>query len=539
MRCRFATSITDTVVEPGSFGSPTCAESSRRRPGSKASPFGFRPTPTLSTRPSSVTEKMPTVSSPRFEVNTSPLASSTSAPATAVNPPIVPMCFRVGMSITSMASFAVCATYTRPVAWETAAWSKPPLPTCGGRSTYPRCSSAMSASRHPGDEPLHLVDDLLPRGVVAIANVRHVPTLDRLAARRGDVAAERHHARRRAQVVQRDRPRTLRRRLEPIGREPLHREGAQFRVGLGAGRRRLDRETPQRRQLAEVRGGHDALRGTVQADEQHPRRRRRGRHLLLAVGVEGVVHRELARHVVEVVPARRLEPGGGGVETGRLGGEAAIVGVGAAHDHRQRAQRGVRELVAIDKRVERAFGTVMTEVDVGDVVRDRAAPLRLRGDLLRRHEDELRPGVDEARDQPRARDAIDTGTFTGDPFHGRCSPRESGQKPMAVTRRRRTMPSTTPPATILSGAIRHSSSAVTAPTKMTAENGSATACGASRTSVTPSTPMMPATIPCNAAFAQPRARTRSNTGSSANINTNDGAKMAIAATTAPVSPSAL
>jgi len=117
MRCRFATSITDTVVEPGSFGSPTCAESSRLRPGSNESPFGFRPTPTLSTRRSSLTEKMPTLSSPRFEVNTSPLASSTSAPATAVNPSIVPTCFRVGMSITSMASFAVCATYTRPVAW--------------------------------------------------------------------------------------------------------------------------------------------------------------------------------------------------------------------------------------------------------------------------------------------------------------------------------------------------------------------------------------------------------------------------------------
>src|SRR5215475_3830619 len=98
-----------------------------------------------------------------------------------------------------------------------------------------------------------------------------------------------------------------------------------------------------------------------------------------------------------------------------------------------------------------------------------------------------------------------------------------GQKPMAVTRRRRTMPSTAPPATILSGARRHSSSAVTAQAKIMPENGSTTACGASRTSVTASTPMMPATIPCSAAFAQPRVRTRSNTGNSANIISNDGA----------------
>ena len=36
----------------------------------------------------------------------------------------------------------------------------------------------------------------------------------------------------------------------------------------------------------------------------------------------------------------------------------------------------------------------------------------------RRNEEKLGRGVDEARDEPGARDAVDTGTFTGDRFHG-------------------------------------------------------------------------------------------------------------------------
>src|ERR1700755_2666253 len=59
----------------------------------------------------------------------------------------------------------------------------------------------------------------------------------------------------------------------------------------------------------------------------------------------------------------------------------------------------------------------MRELDAGDVIRLRAGFLARRQHLVGRHVEELRLLVDETLDQPRAGDAIDLGTFAGDPLH--------------------------------------------------------------------------------------------------------------------------
>jgi hypothetical protein len=53
-----------------------------------------------------------------------------------------------------------------------------------------------------------------------------------------------------------------------------------------------------------------------------------------------------------VVPADCLKARRGGVETGRLGSEGAVVGIGAAHDLRERDQPGIVEVVAVEEGVE-------------------------------------------------------------------------------------------------------------------------------------------------------------------------------------------
>src|SRR5207244_13119306 len=109
--------------------------------------------------------------------------------------------------------------------------------------------------------------------------------------------------------------------------------------------------------------------GAEGAQEGEERRQRHRGRVRASELVEGVVHRELARHVVEVVATDRLKAGGGGVEAGGLRGQAAVVGVGAADDRRQRHQRRLRQLVAIDEGVERALRTAVAQLHVRNVVR--------------------------------------------------------------------------------------------------------------------------------------------------------------------------
>jgi hypothetical protein len=139
--------------------------------------------------------------------------------------------------------------------------------------------------------------------------------------------------------------------------------------------------------------------------------------LRAAVRVERVVHGELARHVVEIVAADGLKARGGGVETGGLRRESPVVGIGAPDHGGERRQRGIGKLIPIDEGVEGAKRTPMPQLDGGHVVRDRVLTLGRGQHLGGGHEQELRLGVDEAGDEPGARDAIDTGPFASDPFH--------------------------------------------------------------------------------------------------------------------------
>jgi hypothetical protein len=61
--------MTDSVKEPGIPGSPTFAATKIPRAASNASPLGRTPTGTLTRPDSSPGVKMPTVFSPRFDVN--------------------------------------------------------------------------------------------------------------------------------------------------------------------------------------------------------------------------------------------------------------------------------------------------------------------------------------------------------------------------------------------------------------------------------------------------------------------------------------
>ena len=79
----------------------------------------------------------------------------------------------------------------------------------------------------------------------------------------------------------------------------------------------------------------------------------------------------------------------------------------------------------------------------------------------------------------------------------------------------------------------------TVTTRAAMASGSGAAWGVMRTSATAITPITPGTMPCMTARAQVRVLMRSNTGSSASIRTNEGRKIAAAATTAPVMPSTL
>src|SRR5262249_2388484 len=106
--------------------------------------------------------------------------------------------------------------------------------------------------------------------------------------------------------------------------------------------------------------------------------------------------RGLLRHVVVVVLRICLEPGGQRVETRRLRRELTGVGIGAAHDQRQRVQRRILELVLLKEGVERAFSATVPELHVRNIVRDRAFALRDGLDLTCGYEQERRVLVDKS-----------------------------------------------------------------------------------------------------------------------------------------------
>ena len=60
----------------------------------------------------------------------------------------------------------------------------------------------------------------------------------------------------------------------------------------------------------------------------------------------------------------------------------------------------------------------MSEFATLDVERRRAEIAGFRGNLIRRHEDELRLRINELSDEPRTRDAVHFHFLAGNPLHG-------------------------------------------------------------------------------------------------------------------------
>src|SRR5215831_16386450 len=122
------------------------------------------------------------------------------------------------------------------------------------------------------------------------------------------------------------------------------------------------------------------------------------------IRIERVVRGELFRNVIVVVVRYRLESRRERVQAGRLRGQLSRVRVGAAHDQRQRAERRIFEIVFPQKRIERALGAVMAELDARNVIWDRGLTRRDLLDLIRRYIQKRRLLVDKPTDQPRTCD---------------------------------------------------------------------------------------------------------------------------------------
>src|SRR2546426_1223131 len=135
------------------------------------------------------------------------------------------------------------------------------------------------------------------------------------------------------------------------------------------------------------------------------------------VRVQGVVRVELPTHVVVVVLGDGLKAGRQRVQSRGLRRQLTRVGVRAAHDQGERAERRIVELVLLQERVEGTMLTDVSELHPRHVVGNGPFTLGNRHDLVRRHEEERRVLVDESRDQPRTGDAVDARLFTSHPFH--------------------------------------------------------------------------------------------------------------------------
>src|SRR6266403_3496084 len=135
------------------------------------------------------------------------------------------------------------------------------------------------------------------------------------------------------------------------------------------------------------------------------------------VRVQSVVCVELPTHVVVVVLGDGLKAGGQRIQARRLRRQLACVGIRAAHDEGERAERRILELVFLQEGIERAMVSVVSELHPRNVVGNGPFTLGNRHDLICRHEQERRVLVDEPRDQPRTGDAVDARLFTSHPFH--------------------------------------------------------------------------------------------------------------------------
>src|SRR5438128_4816440 len=142
--------------------------------------------------------------------------------------------------------------------------------------------------------------------------------------------------------------------------------------------------------------------------------------LVLAPGVERVVDRQRQLELAVVAEVEQVEPFGDREQAARLRGRVAIVGdIGAVHDPRQKLQCRLVERVLLEQYLERAEPVAVRVFGFGGVVGVGTLALGNLEHLLGRHVEELRLGIDEVLDQPRAGDAVGLRSFACDPLHAR------------------------------------------------------------------------------------------------------------------------
>src|SRR5215475_8519891 len=140
-----------------------------------------------------------------------------------------------------------------------------------------------------------------------------------------------------------------------------------------------------------------------------------------AVHVERVIDGKFFLQLLVVTEAHLLEAPRNGIEPAGFGGEILVRCVGAPHDARQALQGrvGPQQSILVHERIEATQRPFMTEFDVRDIIGDRFLSSRFGQDLIGRYIEELRLGIDKTADQPGTGNAIDSGPFTGNPFHRR------------------------------------------------------------------------------------------------------------------------
>jgi len=141
--------------------------------------------------------------------------------------------------------------------------------------------------------------------------------------------------------------------------------------------------------------------------------------------VEGSVQRNVEkRRQLEgfeiVVRHEREAPGDGPEACGLGGGGGFVLEVGAVHDPRELAQRGVIGTVLLRQRFERAAAEVVLVGITGarGIEADGARAALDVGHITRFDDGEGGPWIDEAPDQPRGRRAVHADLPARHPLHG-------------------------------------------------------------------------------------------------------------------------
>src|ERR1700736_4389183 len=186
--------------------------------------------------------------------------------------------------------------------------------------------------------------------------------------------------------------------------------------------------------MAPGRSGRSDLGPQHEPRDRRPAASRRtlgARHIVLAPGVERVVHRALQLDLaVVLVPMDHCEAVGDGLQAGSLRGLVDVGGdVCSMHDQRQPVQSRVLQPVFEDDRFEAAAAVHVAQFDPSDVVGQSPFPLGNGHHLGGGHVYEVGFRVDESLDQPGACDPVDAGVLSGHPLHCKSPCRRNVVRP--------------------------------------------------------------------------------------------------------------